>query len=1381
MRLVVMSTAIALLVFSQSAGLVAADTKLDLVVDPARFLRRSLTLWDPNGAAGQLQNQAYGYLFPMGPFFLLGKLISLEPWMVQRCWESAVLIVAFLGARRLASLLGVPGFWPCACAGLVYALSPRMLTELFSISSELLPVAVLPLVLIPLVRAGTAGPVRSAAMRSGLALTLAGGINASATLAILPVPALWLLTRSRGPRRASLIGWWSLAVLLACLWWLIPLVVLGRYSPPFLNWIESSAVTTSQNSFIAVARGADHWQAYLGPSIWPAGWIFAVGAAAILATALVAAAGFSGLTLRRAPHRLFLFSSLLIGFLLLSMGHLASIDSPAAGVLRDLLDGPLSAFRNIHKFDALVRLPLAIGVGHLIAGSIPVLNSLAHRLPPAHRWLAPFAAVTALACLGAVAIGPALTNRLVQQPRGIAMAGYWPQTAEWLRDHAAAGRALVIPGAGRPEMVWGSTIDEPLQPEAESPWAVRETVPLGQAGYVRWLDEVEALIGTGRPQPSLAPLLIRAGIGYLVVRADLRPTADATDLGLVMSTVLNSPGLSVVRSFGPVIRDTVAENRLINAGIANDLPAIQIVEVAGGASKLSLMDADRAVLATGSSDQLPALIQAGLAPRTPVLFGPDAAPVAAADPVRVLTDGLRKREVQFGRPGQVVATMTEDQPYQASRVAYDYLPDDAGPLSAMRYSGVSSVGASSAGSDFGAFLNRGPERSPWYALDGDPATAWLTGSADGALGQWFEVRYVAPRDDRAVTIQFARQLDDFPTALTVQTDAGSLTVDVTPDAVPQQVRLPAGPTQRLRFTVAALASGTKGIATGLASVRIPGLEPRRSLQVPEQQSPDVLSFRAASGFRTGCVALATSSTCVPSLARTGEEQNAISRSFTLTEAGRYTVSAAVLPVAGAGLNRALDSGSAIRVVASSTIDADPRQRPGAVVDGLPGTTWSASESDRKPTLTLRLGVATPVTGLVLRTAPAAPVSRPVEVRISVGNRSWDLRVSDTGEVRLPEPVVTGALELEILESAVRISSDELTGAERILPAGISELQVLGGPRQAPPADLVLGCGRGPMLDVDGRLIQTSVRASYAAVLVGLELPAVPCGLGSGSDPGNGSGSGSAPGNDSGSGTLDLAAGPHVLTLRASAQTAPMGLRLTRGAGLSASQPVAETVEPAKWGDTRRTATVSTEGRALLVVHENFNAGWQASLGGKRLTAVRVDGWEQAFLLPAGSSGTVELSYAPDRPYQAGLVAGLLAALALLALAWRRRPAEQEPPPLRDGRPPLLATAAVLLALFALLAGVTGLITGLVVLVLWWQFPRWRWLPWTMGLTAGLAVVVAGVLNAVGPSVSARPLTDLWLTQWLVLLALLAVAVSALAGPALAGTALAGTAGGEGSR
>ena len=127
LRLLAVCLGLLLLTFAQDAGYTAADTKLDLVVDPVRFLGRSLRLWDPKGSAGQLQNQAYGYLFPMGPFFLLGKLAQLPPWVVQRSWESALLIAAFLGVVRLARLLGVAGFWPRVAAGLAYALAPRML------------------------------------------------------------------------------------------------------------------------------------------------------------------------------------------------------------------------------------------------------------------------------------------------------------------------------------------------------------------------------------------------------------------------------------------------------------------------------------------------------------------------------------------------------------------------------------------------------------------------------------------------------------------------------------------------------------------------------------------------------------------------------------------------------------------------------------------------------------------------------------------------------------------------------------------------------------------------------------------------------------------------------------------------------------------------------------------------------------------------------------------------------------------------------------------------------------------------------------------------------------------------------------------------------
>ena len=121
----------------QAPGKILGDTKFDLVVDPLAFLGRALTLWEPEGAAGQIQNQAYGYFFPMGPFFALGQLAGLPAWIVQRLWFAALMSVAFLGvvvlARRLR--IGTPGT-VALVAGIAYALSPRMVTELGAISVE---------------------------------------------------------------------------------------------------------------------------------------------------------------------------------------------------------------------------------------------------------------------------------------------------------------------------------------------------------------------------------------------------------------------------------------------------------------------------------------------------------------------------------------------------------------------------------------------------------------------------------------------------------------------------------------------------------------------------------------------------------------------------------------------------------------------------------------------------------------------------------------------------------------------------------------------------------------------------------------------------------------------------------------------------------------------------------------------------------------------------------------------------------------------------------------------------------------------------------------------------------------------------------------------
>ena len=60
---------------------------------------------------------------------------------------------------------------------------------------------------------------RRAAGRSGLAVLAMGGVNAACTLAVLPLPALYILTRERSRARTSLLRWWALAVGLACVWW----------------------------------------------------------------------------------------------------------------------------------------------------------------------------------------------------------------------------------------------------------------------------------------------------------------------------------------------------------------------------------------------------------------------------------------------------------------------------------------------------------------------------------------------------------------------------------------------------------------------------------------------------------------------------------------------------------------------------------------------------------------------------------------------------------------------------------------------------------------------------------------------------------------------------------------------------------------------------------------------------------------------------------------------------------------------------------------------------------------------------------------------------------------------------------------------------------
>ncbi len=270
LRVLAGSLALLALALSQAPGFLSFDTKFDLVVDPWHYMERGLHLWDSNGAIGQLQNQAYGYLWPMGPFFGIGQLVGVPGWAVQRLFMALVLVVAFTGTAYVARALGVRSHLACLVAGFAYALSPRMLTTVGTISIEAWPSALAPWVLLPLVVGSTGARLVAPRPSPRSALAMIGGVNATASFAAIPVAAMWLLTRSRGRRKRSMMMWWPVFTALGTLWWLVPLFLLGSYSPPFLDFIESASLTTTPTTLFDSLRGTSHWVPYLDPR-WRAG------------------------------------------------------------------------------------------------------------------------------------------------------------------------------------------------------------------------------------------------------------------------------------------------------------------------------------------------------------------------------------------------------------------------------------------------------------------------------------------------------------------------------------------------------------------------------------------------------------------------------------------------------------------------------------------------------------------------------------------------------------------------------------------------------------------------------------------------------------------------------------------------------------------------------------------------------------------------------------------------------------------------------------------------------------------------------------------------------------------------------------------------------
>ena len=364
-----------------------------------------------------------------------------------------------------------------------------------------------------------------------------GAINAVATLSACLCAVVWLLAHRPNRTWWRFTAWWLGCTVLAVTWWVVALLHLGRISPPFLDFIESSGVTTQWMSLTEMLRGTGAWTPYVAPGA-TAGAPLVTGSVAVLATTLVAAAGLAGLALRTMPARGRLITMLLIGVALLAAGYSGGLGSPIAAQVQAFLDADGTPLRNLHKLEPLLRLPLALGLAHLL-GRIPLPGSA-----PRPVWRAAFAhpendkrvavGVVVLAALTA-ATSLAWTSRLTPPGAFDAIPQYWHDTAAWLDEHntaaagpaggdgesdtaggdgasspaGPAGRVLVAPGAPFATQVWGNSHDEPLQVLGDSPWGVRDSIPLTPPETIRALDSVQRLFASGRPSAGLADTLNR--------------------------------------------------------------------------------------------------------------------------------------------------------------------------------------------------------------------------------------------------------------------------------------------------------------------------------------------------------------------------------------------------------------------------------------------------------------------------------------------------------------------------------------------------------------------------------------------------------------------------------------------------------------------------------------------------------------------------------------------------------------------------------------------------------------------------------------------------------------------------------------------------------
>ncbi|MFI5041151.1 MAG: alpha-(1-_3)-arabinofuranosyltransferase family protein, partial [Acidimicrobiales bacterium] len=1109
-------------------GMIGADTKQYLYLDPGRLLSRAWSMWDPNVGMGTVTHQNIGYLLPMGPWYSTLHAVGVPTWVAQRLWTGTLLFLAGLGVVYLLRCMG-PTERPAdseesvlagravLLAALAYSLSPYVLEYEARISAILMPWAAMPWMIALVVR-GLRRPGWRYPALFALVVALCGGVNATSLIyagiaPVLWIPyAVWVIREVPWRRAVTTVAQVGVLTVAGSLWWMSGLWAQANYGLDVLRYTETVQVVAQTGTPIEVLRGLGNWYFYGRDTVAP--WVqpaaeYTQQLWRLLISYLVPFAALVGAVSTRWRHKVYFVGLMVVGLVIAVGVYPYSHPSPSGAVFKAVANSSSAglALRSVGRAAPLV----VLGTSVLLAAGLDALA----------RWR-PRAGAVAAGVAGAVILlnmAPLFTGQFVDDnlQRPEAIPAYWTQAIAALDKGSHSTRILELPGSDFSHYRWGTTLDPIIPGLTDRPYVSRELIPYGSAPSADLLRALDEGLQEGIFEPSaLAPIARLMNVGAVVLRSDLqyerfrtpRPRSTWEEFSAPVPSGLSAPVL-----YGPTVAETpiiplTDEISLATPPTAPNPPAVAIFDVPGTADIVHTETAQEPLVVAGDGQGLVDAAAAGIldARGGPILYSADLASNPAAMTAALadgadllLTDTNRQRGQRWGtiRDNNGYTEQAGEQPITTD-LTDNRLPVFPGATAASstvaEQIGVKSVRATA----YGNPVSYDPAHRPDQALDGDPLTSWTEGAFSDVTNQTLRIDLTGPvtADHISLVQPLVKPNERWVTKATLFFDGSSTGIPISlgpssRTAAGETFSFPSRTFSRLDIRIDASNFGKRadyrgGSGVGFAEVRIPGVAP---LTEVDRLPTDLLTAAGTASLDHRLEIELTRLRAQPLESFVSDPELSIQRSFDLPTGrtfalrgtARLSATASDASV-DAALGRPGTAAGATVATSGSSMPGDLESRASAAVDGNPATAWQTEFGDQRGNW-IEVTSAHPATvdHIDLTVVADGRHSVPTEVRVQAdGGAPQDVTlpaVTDaaaenaTTTVRVPLTSLTGS-KFRITVLAVRsvTTINYFSQVPQPMPLGIAEVAIPGVTAEPPlPGTLPAAC-RSDLLTIDGKPI-----------------------------------------------------------------------------------------------------------------------------------------------------------------------------------------------------------------------------------------------------------------------------------------------------------------------